>query len=58
MRQQLELLVLTEVDHDKQTVSNSVYQKALTEAIQEAIKKVIGTPKNRTTVDFEYSDPL
>jgi len=59
MRQQMEILVITEVDHDKQTVSNRVYEQKLAEAIRGAIKSVIGTPKSRTvSVDFEYSDPL
>lgn len=57
MKQQMEILVVTEVDHNK-TPSNRVYEPLLEEAIKKAIKDTIGTPKYATSVDFEYGDPV
>ncbi len=58
MRQRLEIIVITEVDHDKVTMNNGFYEKDLQCLIAEAVKKSIGTPKVRTECFFEYGDPL
>lgn len=58
MKQQLDLIVVTEIDHEKMTKSQFTYETELTEAIKEAVKSVLKTPKNCTTVDFEYGDPV
>ncbi len=59
MKQRLSFIVVTDVDHDKQNCLSEIYEKALQEAVREAVKKVLGTPKKRTEVlEFEYGDPV
>ena len=58
MKQQLEILVVTEVDHDKQTTHNGVYEAELRKRIAEVVKEVLGTPKVRTLTGFEYGGPV
>lgn len=58
MKQQMEILVVTEVDHDKQNALNSVYERLLADAIKKAVKEIIGTPKRATNVDITYGDPV
>lgn len=58
MKQQMEILVTTEVDHDKQDAINAVYERLLADAIKKAVKEIIGTPRRVTTVDITYGDPV
>jgi phenylpyruvate tautomerase PptA (4-oxalocrotonate tautomerase family) len=56
VRQQLDIIVVTDVDPG---YCDAKTEKALADAIKEAVKQVLGTPKSRTdVVEFEYGDPI
>lgn len=54
----MEIIVVTEVDHDKNTLNNAVYERQIELLIKEALKTAVGTPKVRTDCFFEYGEPL
>lgn len=61
MKQRLELIVVSEIDHDRATaagLSQQAYERALKEAVAQAIKDVLSTPKNRTIVEIEYGESV
>lgn len=59
MKQQLDLVVVTYIDHDKQRMTQDEYEKALQRAIAAAVREVLGTPLRDTEiVDFSYGDPV
>lgn len=58
MKQRLELIVVTEIDYIKVGKSQYTYETELVEAVKEAVKSVIKTPKKLTEVDIEYGDPV
>lgn len=57
MKQQMEIIAVTEFDNDKNIWTDAL-RKALQQAIQEAVKQVVGTPKTRTLVEVEFGDPV
>lgn len=58
MKQEMFIQVVTYIDHEKNSFNQKAYEAELAARIAQAVKDAIGTPKNATTMDFEYGDPL
>lgn len=57
MKQRMEIIVVTEVDH-KKNLSQEWYESELKKRIAEVCKEVLGTPKKHTEAFIEYGEPV
>lgn len=58
MKQEMFIRVVTEIDLDKQKISQRAYEGYIRNAIKAAMKEYLQTPPPKTYVEFDYGDAI